>query len=520
MADVKVTSEAAKKRGAPEGQSIGGKARYLTPLLASCVGLLLATLLMCPMLLMEPRDVPVAILSLDEGATLDGESINAGDIIVGELTGNPVEDLPDIDGLDDLDLMGGDDNDSPTGYVSSDAVHWLIADSADQFQQMLDDGECYAAMTIPKDFSRAIVASAGRAALGAQLVEKLPDLAEGATALSDGAATLEEAVSTLAEGVANLTSSATALSAGVSDGSGDLQSLVAGVSPLIDGLSALNDGATQISTGTTALHEGSVTLAEGLNTANDVLPQLPEETDNADIKLVINQGKNPMVSNSLGSAISSLGASSGMTFAIEYINPLPSEMSMGFTHMILMIMTYISSYATAVVIANVLKLQRGNGRQIFGALAAQTGCALVCALLNGCGAAAVLQLTTGVSGLFGDITLFVAICSFAFQMLVLGSIDLFGMAVPIGILVIGMGTAYLPTEFLPAFWQDWIYPWDPLRFMIDGFRGILYMDESFWNPATPVLLVVALIGVVLMAIRAGLDLRKKNAQPKEANSLA
>lgn len=128
----------------------------------------------------------------------------------------------------------------------------------------------------------------------------------------------------------------------------------------------------------------------------------------------------------------------------------------------------------------------------------------------GFGATGILVWATGSSVAVVDLALFVALASFSFQMLVLGSLDLLGMAgmiVPIGLLVIGMGTAYLPTEFLPAFWQDLVYPWDPLRFMADGHRGVPYMGQGFWNPSSPALLVVAAIGLGLMGIKFALNLR-------------
>lgn len=614
-----------------------GKARYVAPILASCVGLLLALLLMFPMLKMQPRNVPVGILSLDQGIEFNDTFVDVGDIVVDELTEQPVS-LPE--GLEGITLIssseaeddahGESDDEQQTatqsGYVSSDAVNWIVADNAEQLQEMLEAGEVYAAMTIPEGFSRTIVANAGRSEIGAQLVEKLPDITAGANALAEGTASLEQGSQALTGGVSQLSSGTSLLEGGVSglpaaaesakngadslkdglvkleagaqgletgaaslesaagqmqqaiqaamaslsSGSPDAQramallaaanqgaekmkegasglssgasnladglaatatgasalssglgqlsdsapALVSGMGSLANGVSSLEDGATKLSSGATALYGGSSTLASGLDAANEALLQLPSETSDSQIKLVINQGKNPMVSNSLGSAISSLGASSGMSFDISYINPLPSEMSMGFTHMILMIMTYISSYATAAVIANVLKTRRGKAGKVIGSLALQAGYALICALLIGVGVAGILKLTIGVSRAFSDIALFVAVASFTFQMLVLGSIDLFGMAgmaVPIGLLIIGMGTAYLPTEFLPAFWQDWVYPWDPLRFMVDGFRGILYMGDGWWNAATPVLLVVAAIGIVLMVICAILNIRKKGS---------
>lgn len=621
----------------PKGEPKAAKARakWVAPLAASCVAVIVASLLMMPMLKMDPRDVPVGIISLDQGVTLGDESVNVGDLLMAELTGEEADtsSLPEglsLFGESEEDASDGSASDGEsnsassdedvTGYVTSDAVHWMVAQSEQELDEMLSSGQCYATLTIPADFSRSIVANAGRTTLGAQLVEKLPTLSEGANALSDGASSLqggteavESGASKLAGGISTLENGLGALpstASGAKDGAAALgdglerleggaislktgadalqsgaastqqavdaalaaltaaspdidtalkylqgasqgtaavesgaatlaegaatlaeglgasksgaEALESGMGKLADsapalsrGMGALSSGASQLESGTSTLAEGAgglsdgaAQLAEGLDTANGALDELPAEEGPSAIQLVINQGKNPMVSNSLGSAISSMGASSGIAFDVSYINPLPEGMSMGFTHMILMIFTYISSYATAVVLANVFKLQRGAGRRMLAALGLQVAYAALCALLIGICAAAIVGWATGAAFAFWDLALFVCLASFAFQMLVLGSLDLFGMAgmvVPIGLLVIGMGTAYLPTEFLPAFWQNWVYPWDPLRFMVDGFRGILYMGQGSWNPSSTALVVLAVIGAVLMALKLALS---------------
>lgn len=647
----------------------GGAAKWALPIVAACIGMLMASLLMMPMLKMEPRDVPVGILTLDEGVVVGDVGINVGDLLASKLTGEDfsnagaeVDGESDggafdgdaassdegsassegnlssssdlIDALEDSALFGGSDEDaegeggSSSGYVTSDAVRWIVADSAEELDALFSSGECYAVMTIPAGFSQYVIANAGSSALGAQLVERLPDLSDGATALNEGTSSLIDGVDTLSSGASGLSSGAAALESGVesipsaadaaasgaaalseglsklADGAGSLEDgaislkggtdsvdraisaalgslmssspdvqeairyltlasegtqalgegaekladgasglssglaaskqgadalgegmgklsdgadkLVEGAGALASGASKLEQGASSLASGAGALHDGTGSLADGLSSANDVLGELPESEDaSLAISLVINQGKNPMVSNSLGSAISSMASSSGLSFDISYENPLPEGMSMGFTHMILMIFTYISSYATAVVLANTFKLdggeRKGRGR-VLGGVGVQVGYAAICALAIGLCAASIISWATGAQISFCSLALFVALCSFAFQLLVLGSLDLFGMAgmiVPIGLLVIGMGTAYLPTEFLPAFWQDWVYPWDPLRFMADGFRGILYMGQGAWNASSPALCVLACIGLALILAKAASCLSRK-----------
>lgn len=638
------------------------RAKWVLPLFVSCMGLLLASLLMMPMLKMAPKNVPVGLLSLDEGVAVGDTQVNVGDLMVDKLLGNEgAEESGKGDGADgddadgaaagasdaddasatataetgaadsldgsvdansegddslafDLSLFGGEDGNGASGssgYVTSEAVNWIVVDSEEELEELLSSGACYATLTIPADFSARMAVSMGRAALGEQLVERLPDLAEGANALDGGVAALEEGGGSLASGTVQLASGASSLedglgslssvvgaaqdgaqalseglaklengassledgalslkggadaanqainaalaalssddpdvktalgylagasqavsavgmgaeqlaggvsslSEGLSSGKDGALSLSAGLDKLADGASALSSGTSQLESGASslvdgvgALREGTGSLASGLDAAGQSLEQLPEVDDAAPaVKLVINQGKNPMVSNSLASAISSMASGSGISFETTYVNPLPEGMSMGFTHMILMMLTYLSSYATAVVLSNTFKLKRGGVRQVLASVGIQVVYAAFCALAIGFCAAFVISQATGASIALADLALFVALASFGFQMLVLGSLDLFGMAgmvVPIGLLVIGMGTAYLPTEFLPAFWQSWIYPWDPLRFMADGFRGILYMGQGFWNPSSSALLLLAAVGAVLIGLRA------------------
>lgn len=75
--------------------------------------------------------------------------------------------------------------------------------------------------------------------------------------------------------------------------------------------------------------------------------------------------------------------------------------------------------------------------------------------------------------------------------------------------VVGVCAAYLPTEFLPAFWQNWIYPWNPLRFMAGGYRGIMCMGQGFWNASSPALLVMVAVGAALVALKVELGARGK-----------
>ena len=65
-----------------------------------------------------------------------------------------------------------------------------------------------------------------------------------------------------------------------------------------------------------------------------------------------------------------------------------------------------------------------------------------------------------------------------------------------------MMTGTFPFEALPAFWQDWVYPWAPQRFMSEGIRAILYLDAGAWNAGSLPLLIVGAVGAMLTCIAA------------------
>ena len=89
-----------------------------------------------------------------------------------------------------------------------------------------------------------------------------------------------------------------------------------------------------------------------------------------------------------------------------------------------------------------------------------------------------------------------------------------GVAVPALILVLGSTTASLAYEALPGFWQNFVYPWNPLRFLGDGVRAIAFQDAGWWNAATGGILAALAVGLVLMATSVLTPIGRKVAEPK------
>ena len=105
------------------------KKKYLAPVGALLLALLLVTVITFPMLSMEVKDIPVAVFSQDEGMKTPGGTVNAGENMVKQITKS-----------------------------GNKALDWDVLKSNQEVQDALDDGTYYAVFTIPKDFTKAAAA--------------------------------------------------------------------------------------------------------------------------------------------------------------------------------------------------------------------------------------------------------------------------------------------------------------------------------------------------------------------------
>ncbi len=54
----------------------------------------------------------------------------------------------------------------------------------------------------------------------------------------------------------------------------------------------------------------------------------------------------------------------------------------------------------------------------------------------------------------------------------------------------------LAPEFMPNFYQNWIYPWLPMRFLVDGLRDLLFFDNGTHLSGS----IIVLVGIILVSI--------------------
>ncbi|PEA77565.1 phage infection protein [Bacillus wiedmannii] len=164
---------------------------------------------------------------------------------------------------------------------------------------------------------------------------------------------------------------------------------------------------------------------------------------------------------------------------------------------------WIASLASAAIIfIAISKMPVGTRKENFVLKLKQIVAGAVATIVIGFG---LTWIAGGVVGLnisnFTDTALFLSITSFSFFLMisaVLSLVGLKGIGVFALLLFFGAPLLSLAPEMLSPFYQDWVYSWLPMKFMIEGLREIFFFGKGLsWS--TPVTVLVW-IGAVSMAI--------------------
>jgi putative membrane protein len=184
----------------------------------------------------------------------------------------------------------------------SPGLDWTLSNSSDA-KKMLADGQVYAILTIPKDFSKSVLSLQGTSPVQAQLAIKTDDAhsylaGSVAQSLGDGLVrtfgsaitkqyisgvyaslgTLGSSLSQAADGATKLADGASSAASGASSLGSGLQKYTSGVSSLSSGLSKLNAGAAslgQLSSGVSSYTGGVSQLSAALTSATAALAADP-----------------------------------------------------------------------------------------------------------------------------------------------------------------------------------------------------------------------------------------------------
>ncbi len=148
------------------------------------------------------------------------------------------------------------------------------------------------------------------------------------------------------------------------------------------------------------------------------------------------------------------------------------------------------------------KLNFAYRRSLLAARVVQTVAGAVLALIAGFG----LTWFAGSWGLHipdGTATaMFLSLCYFAFFMMisaVLSWAGLKSMVLFVLLLFFGAPLLSLPAEMMGSFYRDYVFPWLPMRFMVEGLREMFFFGRGLdWNHSTAVLTGIAAVSLVIL----------------------
>lgn len=311
-----------------------------------------------------------------------------------------------------------------TGITSAKSTEDQITALLTAADQKLAEGDTDAAKTsiaAAMEMSKGVSTGLGTISQGADALDTgVAKLSDNMTALSTGTSKLTSGLESVGSGITNLQAGASKLASGTGAFSDKSSSLVSGADKLSDATGQLNDGVSTLSDNVSSMVDGIAEQITGEQTSEDST----SANSGAAIQAVINQGSNVTVSSVVESLITKIFAQAGLDFEIDYINPVSAGFNATYFGTCVFIFVYIVSYATGVLLTRNQPLQNLEKRN-------KTKPALI-------------QLVYAL-----------------------------GLTIPILMLVLGIGTANMPYEFLPEIWQNWIYPWMSLQIISNGIKNML-----------------------------------------------
>ena len=240
-----------------------------------------------------------------------------------------------------------------------------------------------------------------------------------------------------------------------------------------------------------------------------------EEVEAPALKVLIDKAKSPLVASQMGASIPSMFQQMGVDVDVETIhegsasdgdgaaaNPMSGMVSLQLAIMPL----FMVSMMTGLFLSRIFgKKTDATSAERWKSIGIQAAYAVVASLIVSLCAFCMLLWIAGIEAPMDAIVPFMWLASFCVMLVFIGAFNistaLGGLLALVGF-ALGMMTGTFPFEALPAFWQDWVYPWAPQRFMSEGIRAILYLDAGAWNAGSLPLLIVGAVGAMLTCIAA------------------
>jgi hypothetical protein len=420
-----------------------GNKKIIAPFIIVVVIGCFFALIFYPNVSMTPKDLPFAILNLDEGAETPQGSVNAGEAIIENITS-----------------MESSETDSKMPVI------WTEISSQAELDEALENNEYYGALIIPADFTQSQVAF---------------QMASGAASPISAA----DIVALLPKGVT------------LPDNfdSADPTTYPEGLDPSVVAKIMQDAASSDVADTSTATNT--------------------EEVAATSLQLIIDNAKSPMVASLMQSSMVSIFDEAAIDVEVTVIHNGNGEsgsmMSVMMSQQIAIMPLFLMSVIGAALTFLILRPSKSSTRsERWKSIGLQSIFAAGVSLLAGLTTYCILTWVVGVDIPVVGSILFLWLASFCVMLMFLGA---FNIAFGIGVLLIlivmgcGMATGMLPYEVLPAFWQDWVYPWAPQRFIGGGLRDIMFMGTGAWNNGSGPLLISGMIGLLVLCL-SGLKTRR------------
>jgi hypothetical protein len=231
------------------------------------------------------------------------------------------------------------------------------------------------------------------------------------------------------------------------------------------------------------------------------------------ITVIIDEGRSKAVSTVLSTMITSMSDDAQVPINIEYLHPVGTDMANGNANMFAFILAWIATLVCSMILSRAF--QMGLDQSIASKLK-QLLMSMVTAVVIAMCVSFILKYEFGLGIEFGTTFGFLSIAVFCLMMLIIGVMSwnmIAGVVIFVSLMLLGLVASNLPYEIMPTFWQHYIYPWIPMRFMSDGIKDIFYMDGGIWNTGTQVLVWFGASGILLTL----LSVLKKEKPEKVSN---
>ena len=197
-----------------------------------------------------------------------------------------------------------------------------------------------------------------------------------------------------------------------------------------------------------------------------------------------------------------------ITKKVKNVNEVGKNSANGNSPISLFQPLWIASLASAAIIFMAIRnMPVGSRKENFVLKVKQIITGAVAAVVVGFG---LTWIADGMIGLnisnFTDTALFLSITSFSFFLMisaVLSLVGLKGIGVFALLLFFGAPLLSLAPEMLSPFYQDWVYTWLPMRFMIEGLREIFFFGKGLsWSTPVTVLVWIGVVSMVIILMTA------------------